>query len=68
MLKKYELTNVPEGGVRHPVGNLGLVEINDQLTDEQADALIDAGLDHYFKPVKPNGEATSAGESASDPK
>lgn len=59
MLKKFELVNVPEGGVRHPVGHMGLVEINDQLTDEQAEMLIKAGLGHYFKPVEENGEATS---------
>lgn len=49
MLTKYDLVNVPEGGVRHSVGNWGLLAINEQLTDDQADACIKAGLGHYFK-------------------
>ena len=49
MLTKYTLVNMPEGGVRHPVGNLGLISIDDNLTDAMADEAIEAGLGYYFK-------------------
>lgn len=49
MLTKYTLVNVPEGGVRHPIPNLGLVAIDNAMTDAVADVCIEAGLGYYFK-------------------
>ncbi len=51
MLTKFKLVNVPQGGVRHSVGNLGLVNIDETLTDSLAEKLIQAGLQHYFEPA-----------------
>ncbi|MVM39462.1 hypothetical protein GO730_20860 [Spirosoma sp. HMF3257] len=51
MLTKYDLVNVPEGGVDHLVESRRY-SINDQLTDQDAEVLINAGLGHYFK-LKP---------------
>lgn len=50
MLEKYKLVNVPEGGVDHLV-NGDRVSVTDQMTDEQAEAMIAAGLP-YFEPVE----------------
>ncbi|MBO9640166.1 MAG: hypothetical protein J7576_18495 [Siphonobacter aquaeclarae] len=51
MLDKYKLINVPEGGVDHLV-NGDRVPVTDQMTDEQAEAMMAAGL-LYFEPVEP---------------
>jgi hypothetical protein len=51
MLTKFKLVNVPQGGVRHSVGSLGLVNIDETLTDSLAEKLIQAGLKHYFEPA-----------------
>lgn len=48
MLTKYELVNVPDGGVDHFISGQR-VRINQNLTDEQAEQLITAGLP-YFQP------------------
>ena len=61
MLKNFNFVNVPEGGVRHIVGDLGMVSIDDTLTDQIVEILIENGLDQYFEkknePAKPTAIA-----------
>lgn len=57
MLTKYNLFNVRKGGVDHLVDGRRW-SINDKLTDDQADFLINAGLGKYFR-LKPKGNVKS---------
>jgi hypothetical protein len=60
MLIKYELVNVPPWGVDHFVGDRRY-SITDRLTDQQAELLINAGLQKYFrlKPTNDHGDEKS---------
>ncbi|WP_171062925.1 hypothetical protein [Larkinella sp. C7] len=56
MLTKYELVNVPDGGVDHLISGRR-VSITPNLTDEEADELIAVGLP-YFQPKTPSPDGT----------
>jgi hypothetical protein len=50
-MKKYELIkeSIPEGGIAHPIANLGTVTISDQLSDEIIDKMPEELQSKYFK-------------------
>lgn len=51
MLTKYKLVDTFQGGVDHLIDGTR-VAVNEQMTDAQAEVLINAGL-KYFEPIKP---------------
>jgi hypothetical protein len=46
-LQKYKFVGADKKGLRHHLGNLGLVVLNGNVTDEIAEAAIKAGLPYY---------------------
>ncbi len=74
-LTKYDLINLPEGGVSKYLSGVGLIPLNEEsLTDGLVERFLDAGMSKYFveRPVsltkeQDNGQTDQiGGESGSD--
>jgi hypothetical protein len=63
MLIRYKLTNVPDGGVGHILPGRGMTLIDEQLTDELVDEMIQLGITRYFIPIDDGKETRATANS-----
>ncbi len=57
-MEKYKLVGIenPEKGIRKIVGQMGVVRINNAMSDEMAEYCIKNGMEKYFKEVEETEE------------